>query len=102
MEIIGKNTSVNVEQYVKNVKDKKKIDTRSGQPSDAILKDDNVVLSSKAKEIQETRKLMDSIADIREEKVAEIRKQIQDGTYEIKEKKIAEKVLMEALLNELL
>lgn len=102
MEIIGKNTSVNLEHYVKNVKDKKKIDTRSGQASDEILKDDKVVLSSKAKEIQEAKKLMNSITDIREEKIAEIRKQIEDGTYEIKEEKIAGKMLMEALLNELL
>jgi negative regulator of flagellin synthesis FlgM len=102
MEIIGKNTSVNLEHYVRNIKDKRKLDAQTGKSPDEVLNDDKVVLSSKAREIQEAKKLMSSVSDIREEKVAQIRKQIQEGTYEINEEKIAGKMLKEALLNELL
>jgi negative regulator of flagellin synthesis FlgM len=102
MEIIGKNTSVNLEHYVRNIKDKRKSDAQTGKSPDEIPNDDRVVLSSKAREIQEAKKLMSSVSDIREEKVAQIRKQIQEGTYEINEEKIAGKMLKEALLNELL
>ncbi len=45
---------------------------------------------------------MDSIPDIREEKVAKIKAQIQNGTYQVEEKKLAAKMIKESLLNELL
>ena len=54
------------------------------------------------KKIQEAKKIMRSIPDIREEKVAQIKAQIENGTYQIKEKKLAAKMIKESLLNELL
>jgi len=66
------------------------------------MAEDKVVLSQEAKKIQEAKKLMDSIPDIREEKVAEIKAQIEDGTYQVEEKKLAAKIIKESLLNELL
>ena len=61
-----------------------------------------VILSQEGKKIQEAKKLMDSIPDIREEKVAKIKAQIENGTYQVEEKKLAAKMIQESLLNELL
>ena len=66
------------------------------------MEEDKVVLSQEAKKIQEAKKLMDSIPDIREEKVAKIKAQIENGTYQVEEKKLAAKMIKESLLNELL
>jgi negative regulator of flagellin synthesis FlgM len=66
------------------------------------MEEDKVILSQEAKKIQEAKKLMDSIPDIREEKVAKIKAQIENGTYQVEEKKLASKMIKESLLNELL
>ena len=66
------------------------------------MEEDKVILSQEAKKIQEAKKLMDSIPDIREEKVAKIKAQIENGTYQVEEKKLAAKIIKESLLNELL
>lgn len=104
MEITGKNSSISLEAYIKNVRDKKKIENSTKQASKAngLLKEDEVVLSEKAREIKEAKKLLDSVPEVREEKVAQLKKQIENGTYEIKGKKIAVKMVRESLLDELL
>ncbi len=66
------------------------------------MEEDKVILSLEAKKIQEAKKLMDSIPDIREEKVAKIKAQIENGTYQVEDKKLASKMIKESLLNELL
>jgi negative regulator of flagellin synthesis FlgM len=60
-----------------------------------------VVISDTAKRIQEAQKQIQTIPDVRAEKVAELRKQIENGTYEIKADQIAGKMIKESLLNDL-
>ena len=43
---------------------------------------------------------MENIPDVQVEKVAKIKNQIENGTYEIKSGKIAEKMIKDTLLNE--
>jgi len=102
MKITGKNPYVNLDAYTKNVKDKEKIDNQGTKASKQVMEEDKVVLSQEAKKIQEAKNLMDSIPDIREEKVAKIKAQIENGTYQVEEKKLAAKIVKESLLNELL
>lgn len=101
MEIIGKNSSVNLDAYIKNAKNKRKIGGSSEKASKEVIVGDKVEFSPRIKEIQEAKKLLDSIPDIRSEKVAEIKRQIENGDYQIQEKNIAIKMVKEALLNEL-
>lgn len=101
MKITGDNHLANIDAYVKNIKDKKKIDASSGRASGEVIAKDEVVLSPEAKEIQKAKELLDSIPDIRKEKVAEIKAQIEDGTYEINGEQIALKMIEESLINEL-
>jgi len=100
MEITGKNNSVNLDAHIKNVKDQRKIDVSTKQASKDAFEGDKVVLSPKAREIQEAKKLLSSIPDIREEKVARIKKEIEDGTYRIDGKKLAAKMIRESLLKD--
>ena len=102
MKITGKNPYVNLNAYTKNVKDKEKIDAPLKKTPKEVSGGDKVVLSPEAIKIQEAKELMGSIPDIREEKVAQIKAQIENGTYRIKEKELATKMVRESLLNEML
>ncbi len=100
MEITPKD-SVNIEAYVNQVQEKDKVDAASEQPEQQQNKSDTVELSNAAKDIQEAQKQLEAIPDVREDKVAELKEQIENGTYEIDEQKIADKMLTDSLLNDL-
>ncbi len=102
MKITDNNSSLNIRNYVSNVKDNKEIDDSAKQGSPQTVKEDKVVLSSKAKEVQEATKLIKELPDIREDKVAKLKEQVDQGTYRINGKKIAFKMLKESILDELL
>jgi negative regulator of flagellin synthesis FlgM len=102
MKITDNNSSLNIRNYVSNVKDNKKIDDLAKQDSPQGTKEDKVVLSPKAKEVQEATKMIKELPDIREEKVAKLKEQVDQGTYRIDGKKIAFKILKESILDELL
>ena len=71
----------NENQGVKKVKDKNTNDK------------DQVKLSEQAVEFQYALKKVKEVEEIRTEKVENIKKQIQTGTYKIDGKKIAEKII---------
>ncbi|MGD2098914.1 MAG: flagellar biosynthesis anti-sigma factor FlgM [Desulfobacterales bacterium] len=100
MEITPKD-SVNIEAYVNQVQEKDKVDAAAGQQEQQQTKADTVALSSAAKDIQEAQRRLEAIPDVREDKVAQLKEQIENGTYEIEEEKIADKMLKDALLNDL-
>jgi negative regulator of flagellin synthesis FlgM len=100
MEITPKDT-VNIDAYINQVQDKDKADATSEQPEKQQTKADTVVLSDMAKTVQEARTQLESIPDVREDKVAELKEQIESGTYEIDAEKIAGKMLRDSLLNDL-
>ncbi|MFO7738215.1 MAG: flagellar biosynthesis anti-sigma factor FlgM [Desulfatiglandaceae bacterium] len=102
MKIIGKNPSVNLEAYQKSIRNRNRVNA-SGKPSTpGVSREDKVVLSPEVKRIQEAKKLLSSVPDIREEKVAQIKARIESGTYQVEEKELAKKMIKESLLNELL
>ena len=102
MKITDNNSSLNIRNYVNNIQDNTKIDDLAKPGSSQTVKEDKVVLSPKAKEVQEATKLIKELPDIREEKVAKLKEQVDQGTYRIDGKKIAFKMLKESILDELL
>jgi len=101
MEITPKD-SVNIEAYVNQVQDKDKVDATSEQPEKQQTKADTVVLSDTAKKVQDAQKQLEAIPDVREDKVAQLKEQIENKTYDMDEEKIAGKMIKDALLNDLL
>jgi negative regulator of flagellin synthesis FlgM len=100
MEITPKD-SVNIEAYVNQVQEKDKADAAAEQPEQQQNKADTVALSNAAKNIQEAQKQLEAVPDVREDKVAQLKEQIENGTYEIDAEKIADKMLKDSLLNDL-
>ena len=100
MEITPKDT-VNIDAYVNQVQEKDKADAASEQPEKQQAKADTVVLSDTAKAVQEAKTQLDSVPDVRKDKVAELREQIENGTYEVDSEKLAEKMITDSIINEL-
>ena len=101
MEITPKD-SVNIEAYVNQVQEKDKVDATQEQPEKQQNKADTVVLSDTAKKVQEAQKQIETIPDVREDKVAQLKEQVENGTYEMDEEKIAGKIIKDSLLNDLI
>ena len=96
---IDKNQGIQVDAYVNQVHDKKKADQAADQAKESATKTDTVVISDAAKRIQEARAKLDEIPDVREDKVAELKNQIQNDTYQPDARKTADKLLKEQLGN---
>ena len=101
MEING-NQGIGIDAYVNQVQDKNIVGTPDNKPEKAAVKADTVVISEAAKRVQEARRQLDDIPDVREDKVSQLRNQIQNGNYEINADKIAGKMIKEGLFNDTL
>ena len=101
MEITPNDNTINIDAYVNNINDKQKAENTSEKAEKNVAKTDTVNISDAAKEIQEVRKELDNIPEVRTEKVEQLKNQIENGTYEIKSEEIAEKMLKDSLLNDL-
>ncbi len=58
---------------------------------------EQIVLSSKAKDIQRAQEAVRSAPDIRVDKVNRIKQQLSDGTYQVNTRDVAEKILKEII-----
>ena len=102
MEITNKSQAISIDAYVKQVQGQPKTEP-AGEKADQPqgLKTDTVVISDAAKRIQEAQKQIQAIPDVRADRVAELRNQIENGTYEINADKIAGKMIKESLMHDL-
>lgn len=65
----------------------------------AAKPEEKVDLSATAKDIQQTRNALNSIPDVREAKVQEIKTQVDKGTYNVNAGKIADKMVTESIID---
>ena len=97
---IENNQGVKIDAYVNQVHDKNKVDPSENKSDKAAAKTDTVVISAAAKRIQEVRSQLDEVPDVNEEKVAQLRNEIESGTYKINADQIAGKMIREGLIND--
>jgi negative regulator of flagellin synthesis FlgM len=100
MKVVDKNYLVNIESYRNNGVEKKNSDQQPVKQTKAASNGDKVALSPQARQIQEARVIIDSLPDVRQDKIDELKSRIANNTYEIDAKKIAEKMIDTALNNE--
>jgi negative regulator of flagellin synthesis FlgM len=103
MDFSIKNQPISLENYVSQVGAKHKTEPpdETTQEQQAI-KTDTVRISESARQIRDAQMQIKEIPDVREDKVSEIKKMIAEGTYKIEPEKIADKMLSESLINDLL
>ena len=97
---IEKNQGVQIDAYVNQVHDINKAESSEENSSKAAAKTDTVVISDAAKRIQEARSQLDAIPDVDENKVAQLRKEIEEGTYRRSADEIAAKMIRDGLIND--
>ncbi len=74
---------------------------KTGEES-SIPEKDRIELSVRGREIQHFDSLIRSTPDIREAKVEEVRSAIENGTYNVKAEKIADKIIGGSLIDQIL
>jgi negative regulator of flagellin synthesis FlgM len=97
---IEKNQGVQLDAYVNQVHDKNKAESSEEKSNKVAAKTDTVVISDAAKRIQEVRSQLDAVPDVNETKVAQLRKEIEEGTYQRSADDIAAKMIREGLIND--
>lgn len=60
---------------------------------------DKVELSAESKEMQKIYEVLKSTPDVRAEKVSELKKQVQEGSYQVDSGAVAEKMIKDSLLD---
>jgi negative regulator of flagellin synthesis FlgM len=69
------------------------------QAAPAAAATEKVDISSRAKEIQLAKAVIDSLPEIRDAKVQELKTQIEQGSYKIDSDKLAKKMVRESLID---
>ncbi len=98
MKITGKNPLLEAQLKLKESRGAKKTTGQSNAAGPKGVKvSDRVDVSGKAKRLASLRKLVEASPDVREEKVERIKRDIDDGKYNMKSAKIAEGIIKKAI-----
>jgi len=97
MEIKGKDASVNLDAYLNKITEKKDVAPKTRPDGQGVRGADNVQISARARELVEAQQAAKAIPDVREDKVDEVKKQVETGTYRVEGKRIALNMINESL-----
>ena len=100
MEITEKNP-IQLNPYVNQVQQNAQAAETEGEKGRANVGEDSVELSQSARDLQKAQKTLQDLPDIREDKVAALKQQVENGTYAIRADKIAANMLKESLSNDI-
>lgn len=85
-----------IQQYQKN----EKVQGESNQKiGGSAAPEEKVNLSTKARDSQQLREAINQLPDVREDKVRELKDQVEKGAYDVNGQKVAEKMVAESLLD---
>jgi negative regulator of flagellin synthesis FlgM len=99
MEINGTNPLIVLNNKVQRL-DSPQQSERTLKSGGELPDSDRLELSVRSREISHLNDLIQSTPDVREEKVEQIRRELEGGTYNVKAEKIAEKIVGGNLLDE--
>jgi len=80
------------DNYAANNSDKRAVNA-------AANPEEKVDLSTQAKDIQQAKNALSKVPDVREEKVREIKNQVENGTYNVSGEEIAGKMVGESIVD---
>jgi negative regulator of flagellin synthesis FlgM len=100
MEMKVTNSLIGLNNNVQRI-ESSQLTGRAQQSSGDYSASDQLDLSARSREISHFEELAQSVPDVRESKVAQIRGEIESGTYNVKAEKIAEKIIHGNQLDEI-
>jgi len=93
------NTPISIiQQYQKN-EDPTKAAVNKPAPQPETSIEEKVSISTESRDAGLMRGIINNLPDIREDKVQELKAQIENGTYEVKSEDIAKKIVTESLID---
>ncbi|MDM7996860.1 MAG: flagellar biosynthesis anti-sigma factor FlgM [Acidobacteriota bacterium] len=99
MEINGTNPLIVLNNGMQRLESPQKAE-QSVKSGGAPSETDRLELSVRGREIAHLNELIQSVPDVREQKVEQVRRELENGTYNVKAEKIAEKIIGGNLLDE--
>jgi flagellar biosynthesis anti-sigma factor FlgM len=97
MKVTQNNSPIQMDAYLKQIQQQRQQQQDVQQPHTAFKGTaDKVHLSSRAKEIQKTVLAPDQTEDVRDEKVRQVKMDIEKGTYQVNAARVATDMLKEA------
>ncbi len=87
-----------IEAYLRKAREEQKVEQgKKAQKHSPRVDKVEISKEARQKELRRIRELLEKVPDVREEKVAALKKAIEDGTYEVKGKKVAKKLIKEGI-----
>ena len=99
MKIDSERSPVNLEAYIKSSQESEGVSQSLRQDKQGASPTESVKLSHTAKEIQKIREIVEATPEIRTDKVGQLKREIETGTYSVNADKVAEKMLRESLID---
>lgn len=102
MKINNNDPIKDLSAYIQGIKEvqKERINEKSASKETSNV--DRVQISPKAKDVQKIRAEVDSLPDIRTDRVEEAKKAIETGTYNIRGEKVADKIIKEGVIDSII
>lgn len=100
MQVTGKGVSGQIPNLAERAAGSKNGGNERGTAGVPARNTDKVVLSPRAREINDAKNRLMNMPDIRSDMVSDIRHRINNGTYVVKGDKIAFRMLKESVLNQ--
>lgn len=95
-DIINKDTSSQmIQQYQRGEKLNQPVENKSVSPAAT----EKVDISERAKDIQQARNIIAGTPDVREDKIKELKAQVDQGIYKVNTDKLAKKMVNESLID---
>ena len=99
MEINGTNPLISMNTNVQRI-DAPQQSERTQESGGGTSESDRLELSVRSLEVSHVQDLIQSTPDVRQDRINQVRSEIDSGTYNIKAEKIAEKIVGGSLLDE--
>lgn len=100
MEINGTNPLIVLNKNVQRLESPQSSEQSVKSGGGAHLDSDRLELSARSQEISHLNDLIQLTPDVRESRIDQVRRELENGTYSVKADKIAEKIIGGNLLDE--
>ena len=97
MKIINENSKMGISSYGRKIGNASRNDSRAENKSGSAGHSETVAISSQARQLKEASSAIRLVPEMREDKIAPVKDQIENGTYQVDSKKIAEKIILDIL-----
>lgn len=99
MKIDSDRSLVNLEAYIKSSQESDGVSQSPRKEQGGASPTESVKLSHTAKEIQKIREIVEATPEIRTDKVGQLKREIEAGSYSVNADKVAERMLRESLID---